>query len=611
MAGVSLQPDREMAANIRRAVKDCRDRGLLYASKWASELYLALPSHLRQPQATDQPIHNGFNTSTPARPRSPPMNISFDLQGSPSTTTTIEGGTSSHPMAPNSHPWLGDNVLDIQDEDKVDVARACMEAKEFQRAAFMLTGCVGPKAAFLAHYSQYLAAEKKALNDWHALDGKRGQPVAPINKGLQSLCDKVVLTGDPWILFLRALFLYRLSRREEAIEAALLSIAAYPWNWSTWLILKDCVEDANELAALIPLIPLPPNHPLVQFFQIKIMNELQSPTEEDIAVCDALLQPTHFPTSCWVKALRATVLYNMHDFAAAEMQFEQIIQMDPFRIDDMDIYSNILYVQDHRLKLSRVAREFLNLDKDRPETMCIVGNHYSLRGEHERAIKYFKRAVLLDRTYTSAWTLIGHEYVEMKNSHAAIESYRRAVETNRKDYRAWFGLGQAYELLNMHQYALYYFHRATALRPYDTRMWQAQAQCYEELGRTREAIECYKRALIAGADPNDPSIHVKVAKLFDSIGEFTEATAHHRRVVEVARATGKPIAEYSQSALYVARQQVQQLNGDLELAKDYLEQIVQSNVEEVKDASEYLKKVMQMIARNQTVAHGVPITTVS
>lgn len=74
---------------------------------------------------------------------------------------------------------------------------------------------------------------------------------------------------------------------------------------------------------------------------------------------------------------------------------------------------------------------------------------------------------------------------------------------------------------------------------------------------------------------------------------------------------GKPIAEYSQSALYVARQQVQQLNGDLELAKDYLEQIVQSNVEEGKDASEYLKKVMQMIARNQTVAHGVPITTVS
>ena len=93
-----------------------------------------------------------------------------------------------------------------------------------------------------------------------------------------------------------------------------------------------------------------------------------------------------------------------------------------------------------------------------------IGNHYSLRAEHEKAIRYFRRATQLDRTYLSAWTLMGHEYVEMKNSHAAIEAYRRAVDVNRKDYRAWYGLGQAYELLNMHQYALHYYQHATALR---------------------------------------------------------------------------------------------------------------------------------------------------
>lgn len=102
---------------------------------------------------------------------------------------------------------------------------------------------------------------------------------------------------------------------------------------------------------------------------------------------------------------------------------------------------------DNRLKLSRLAHEFLALDKDRPEVCCLVGscasstwsaifeaderifigNHYSLRAEHEKAVKYFRRATQLDRTYLSAWTLMGHEYVELKNSHAAIEAYRRAV----------------------------------------------------------------------------------------------------------------------------------------------------------------------------------------
>jgi hypothetical protein len=29
-----MMPDQEMAEAIRKAVKDCHDRGLLYASKW-------------------------------------------------------------------------------------------------------------------------------------------------------------------------------------------------------------------------------------------------------------------------------------------------------------------------------------------------------------------------------------------------------------------------------------------------------------------------------------------------------------------------------------------------------------------------------------------------
>ena len=47
--------------------------------------------------------------------------------------------------------------------------------------------------------------------------------------------------------------------------------------------------------------------------------------------------------------------------------------MDPYRIDDIDIYSNILYVTENRLKLANLAHDFLLLDKDRPEVCCLVG----------------------------------------------------------------------------------------------------------------------------------------------------------------------------------------------------------------------------------------------
>lgn len=57
----------------------------------------------------------------------------------------------------------------------------------------------------------------------------------------------------------------------------------------------------------------------------------------------------------------------------------------------------------------------------------MIGNYYSARSEHVKAVTYFKRSLLLNRDYLPAWTLMGHEYVELKNSHAAIEAYRRAI----------------------------------------------------------------------------------------------------------------------------------------------------------------------------------------
>ena len=153
----------------------------------------------------------------------------------------------------------------------------------------------------------------------------------------------------------------------------------------------------------------------------------------------------------------------------------------------------------NRPKLAFLAQLATATDKFRPETCCVVGNYYSLKSEHEKAVMYFRRALTLDRSFLSAWTLMGHEYVEMKNTHAAIESYRRAVDVNRKDYRAWYGLGQTYEVLEMHYYALFYYQRAASLRPYDPKMWQALGACFNKMGKPVQSIKAHKRALVAGS----------------------------------------------------------------------------------------------------------------
>ena len=204
------------------------------------------------------------------------------------------------------------------------------------------------------------------------------------------------------------------------------------------------------------------------------------------------------------------------DFAEAESTFSSILHQDPHRIDSLDHYSNILYVLGARSKLAFLAQVATATDKFRPETCCVVGNYYSLKSEHEKAVIYFRRALTLDRSFLSAWTLMGHEYIEMKNTHAAIESYRRAVDVNRKDYRAWYGLGQAYEILEMHSYALFYYQRAAALRAYDPKMWHAVGNCYDKINRPVQSIKAYKRALVAGSYFDNTNSNSSVSASFGS-----------------------------------------------------------------------------------------------
>lgn len=51
----------------------------------------------------------------------------------------------------------------------------------------------------------------------------------------------------------------------------------------------------------------------------------------------------------------------------------------------MDIYSNILYVKEAFASLSHLAHRASTTDKYRPESACIIGNYYSLKGHHEKA----------------------------------------------------------------------------------------------------------------------------------------------------------------------------------------------------------------------------------
>lgn len=109
--------------------------------------------------------------------------------------------------------------------------------------------------------------------------------------------------------------------------------------------------------------------------------------DKAIAVCEELLNS--FPTSHFLRAQTAIALYNLRglslvlsricsdpttDFDGAEQIFEELFNEDQVRLDNLDIYSNILYVKEDRVKLSALAHHAQQADKYRPETCCIIGS---------------------------------------------------------------------------------------------------------------------------------------------------------------------------------------------------------------------------------------------
>lgn len=467
---------------LRTAVRELRDSGLHHASLWAAEQLVGLRG--------DDPLDD---SATAAGLSQPEPRVNYD------------------------------------DTDAMLLARRFFDAKQYFRAAATLSNHPGTKALFLRCYALYLAGEKRREEARMEESGPLGKNIVQNRElgRIESLLRSHPAAGsDGLCLYLLGVILAQRLQRKEAVAVLLQSLNIFPCNWSAWQALQTQLAEQEALSG----VSLPP-HWTRSFFHIARCLELQANQEALGRLGDVA---DLFPASDWVLCYTATAHYNLRNFNIAQELFEELRQRDPHRMEGMDTYSNVLYVKDEFASLSAMAHSAVVTEKYCPESACIVGNYYSMKGDHEKAVTYFRRALKLDRNCLSAWTLMGHEYVELQNISAAIEAYRRAVDVNPRDFRAWYGLGQTYELMHLPYYALYYFRRATQLRPEDARMWCAMGLCYEcdALKLESEALRCYRRALALG-DKEGVALH-KLALLHEKRGETAEAAHYHGLALQAA-----------------------------------------------------------------------------
>lgn len=379
---------------------------------------------------------------------------------------------------------------------------------------------------------------------------------------------------EPFLLYLYGVALIHQKNTKEALSKLISSVTIFPYNWSAWQEILKCVDSLDKFKAVATLLP---RHLMGRIFNIYALQEFYQHDTINLDEIDDIL--TFLPDFNFLIIQKALMQYHGLNYTESEQAFEKVLKNDPHRLDDMDTYSNILYVMERRPKLAYLAQLASSTDKFRPETCCIIANYYSLKSEHEKSITYYQRALTLNRNCLSAWTLMGHEFVELKNTHAAIESYRHAIDVNKKDFRAWYGLGQAYEVLDMNYYSLYYYQRAAALKPYDARMWQALGNCYEKLGKIDEAIKSYKRSL--KLSDMDPVILLRIALIYEKLSDFDQCAQYMRMCLHEEESEGVT-EETSQARLWLAKFELSK--GRYRQANDYAKLFSRGSAAELEEA---------------------------
>ncbi|RZF48627.1 hypothetical protein LSTR_LSTR016989, partial [Laodelphax striatellus] len=328
---------------------------------------------------------------------------------------------------------------------------------------------------------------------------------------------------DGFCMYLYGVVLKRLDLHRAALTILESAVHEEPLHWGSWLELASLITDRAKLKMLSL-----PDHWIKKFFIAHTYLEQQL-NEEALDIYRDLGEQG-FSSSNYLLAQSAIAHHNKREVNTAILTFRELRKKDPYRLDNLDTLSNLLYVKEMSVDLAFLAHHASETDKYRVETCCVIGNYYSLRGEHQKAVMYFERALKLNPQYLSAWTLMGHEFMEMKNTHAAIQSYRQAIDVNRRDYRAWYGLGQTYEILKLPYYCLYYYKQAQHLRPNDSRMLIALGETYEKLDKIQESLKCYYRARCFG-DLEGMAL-LKLAKLFDKVNETEQAAAAYTEYVK-------------------------------------------------------------------------------
>ncbi|KAK9365713.1 hypothetical protein V1509DRAFT_364526 [Lipomyces kononenkoae] len=222
--------------------------------------------------------------------------------------------------------------------------------------------------------------------------------------------------------------------------------------------------------------------------------------------------------SPWVLSKAGRAYFEIVRYKESEETFKRLRVVDPMRLDDMEVYSTLLWHLRRDVELSFLAHELSDIDRNSAQTWIAIGNSFSLQKEHDQSLKCFRRAAHLDPTFAYAYTLQGHEHAANEEYEAAQNAFRHAMRAEWRHYNAWYGIGMVFLKTGKFELAEQHFRQAAMINPGNAVLICCIGMVLEKLYRFEDALEQYETA--CRLQPTSALPRFKKARLLMSMRRY-------------------------------------------------------------------------------------------
>jgi serine protease Do len=165
------------------------------------------------------------------------------------------------------------------------------------------------------------------------------------------------------------------------------------------------------------------------------------------------------------------------------------------------------------------------------EEMCRKGFSFSINGQDQKAMEYFKKATENDPNSTTAWYGLGYCYAGQNSSIDAIAAYKQAIQTDPTNAISHFHLGNYLYKLGRNQEAIEAFKQVVSINPDFEEAFFNLGIIYLEAGRFEEGKGAFQN--VVRINPQSKTGYYSIAVSCTKLGQYAEAVAAYKKAIQI------------------------------------------------------------------------------